>query len=283
MYVFDSFNEVPLDHYVFDDGDDSQVPGEEGAVYAPPEVRLLALATPSNNVVVPFYGEIKRNNRGPRVKALKRALSEAGFMQWGEFTPLMGPFAVNALKNFQKAYKLQVDGVYGRVTHQKLAPFYDAYAIKYLLIAPKPKQTKEQKKRSDFFAQLMYLYNKRSGIGYTQRRAFDTWKPPRGLDCSASGEWAAKWAELGSLSGYSSYGYGNTDSQIYRYRRLGRQRSSVWKAELGDPVYYGYGGDPSHVAYWVGGGRVWSFGSYPIKILSWNYRSDVIGAFDLIG
>jgi hypothetical protein len=41
-------------------------------------------------------------------------------------------------------------------------------------------------------------------------------------------------------------------------------------------VLYGRGGDPTHEALYLGGGRVWSFGSYPMKLLDVGYRGDMI-------
>jgi peptidoglycan hydrolase-like protein with peptidoglycan-binding domain len=284
--VYDSFAEVPLDIYDKPDHDDRDVPGAHGLGFTPPPDRRMQLAGASvvpRTMVVPF-NLLKLGSSGSAVIALKRALSRAGFMEWGPFTRLLGPFAVNALKRFQSASHVPVTGVYDRATHEKLARHYDAYSLRYLLSSQTPTTSKEQRARQAFQASLMYLYNRRSAIAYTQARPGDCRKPPAGADCSFSGEWAGSDSGVGSLSGYSGCGYGNTDTQIARFRRLGQIRTAaVATWELCDPVYYGQGLDPSHVAFWLGGGRVWSFGSYPIKIHgSVDYRSDRIAVAALI-
>ena len=40
--------------------------------------------------------------RGVDVLAVKRALSRAGYLRWGNFTPLWGEFAAKAAKKFQQ-------------------------------------------------------------------------------------------------------------------------------------------------------------------------------------
>lgn len=283
MAVYESLLDVPLDEYHGDDGDDQRVPSDTVAYDAPRTLLAASTVTPDPHLVVPYL-YAKAGDRGPHVKALKRALSRAGYGTWigAKFTGLLGPFAVRSLNAYKRKLMLPANGVYDRATHAKLAGFYDAYSIRYLLNAQTVKPTADQLKRNAFLAELMYLYNRRGSVQYTQRRAFDTSKPPYGLDCSASGEWAAKWAGMKSLSGYSGFGYGNTDSQIARFRRLNAMRASVASASVGDPVYYGRNGDPSHVAYWITDGRVWSFGAYPIKVLEHDYRHDKIGVANLL-
>ncbi|MBA2741915.1 MAG: peptidoglycan-binding protein [Actinobacteria bacterium] len=282
--IYDSLLDVPLDE-PGDDGDDRLVPGVEGVSHEPdPGPRFLLSLVGEPDLVVPFRGPLQIRSRGPAVKAMKRALSRAGYVKWHRFDGVFYKGTREALMEFQRdAPGVSVDGVYGPLTHRKLARFYDAYAIEYLLgetVSP------EQKKRNAFLAQLMYVYNRRWQVAYSQTRPFDLRRPPSALDCSASGEWAAKWAGIPSPSGYSGYGYGNTDTQIARLRSLGRERDSIRDAEIGDPKFYGRGGDPSHVAYYIGHkegvARVWSFGSYPAKILDASYRHDSIGVYALL-
>jgi peptidoglycan hydrolase-like protein with peptidoglycan-binding domain len=276
--VYNSLLEVPLDQPGVD-GNDQDVPGSEFAEYVSPVIgQAFMLTTPQ--LVVPYLPS-GPGSKGLRVRALNRALSKAGFRKWQIFSTVWNPWVTKALKNFQKSRGLPITGKYDKATHAKLARFYDAYSIRYMLNSAQM-VSPEERKRNGFMAELMYIYNRRWNVHYTQNRPWDTDKPPYGLDCSSSGEWASMQSGLPNLSGYTSWGYGNTDTQIYRLRRLGRARSLA-QAEPGDPVYYGWNGDPSHVAYWIGGGRVWSFGSYPAKILAWNYRTDFIGCFDLLG
>jgi len=283
MIVYDSLLDVPLDTYDGDDADDSVISGAEGIPYEPPVrpmTMLVSVQVTAQNLVAPYF-LLKPGSRGKPVTALNRGLSRAGYRRWQQFSPIWNPWVTKSLKKFQKDHKLAQTGIYNRETHQKLARYYDAYSIKHLLQASIPKITPEEKKRQAFLAELMYIYNRRWNIFYSQRRPFDIFKPPRGLDCSASGEWGCKYAGIPSPSGYSSYGWGNTWSQKSRLDRLGR-RTSTQDAEVGDFVFYGSGG-PTHVAYWIGGMRVWSFGSYPAKILDIFYRSDYLGIYNLMG
>jgi hypothetical protein len=290
--IYENLLEVPLDEVDEPDGDDSIVPGVEGAEFSPPLpiiVTLLARVGP-RRIVAPFI-VVKRGDHGPAVFAVKRAALEAlnddqGWKSLAAATPVSkrfaGPFFPKLMGRLQKHFHITQTGRYDRATHLKLAPFYDRRGLALLAEAKKPVKTKEQKLREAFLVELTYLYNRRWNIIYSQHRPFDTDRNPWGLDCSSSGEWVGKWSGIGSLSGFPSAGYGNTDSQLARFRRLGRLRSTS-AAENGDPLYYGRGGDPSHVAYWIGGERVWSFGSYPAKILHYRYRHDLITCCDLLG
>lgn len=286
-HLYDSLLDVPLDEQdPADDGDDRHVHPERFAASSTivPRGRVASWSA----MAVPFFA-LKRGSRGKPVQALNRALSRAGFRRWSwPYSPLFTIWVERSLKRFQRASGLPATGAYDRATHRALARYYDAYAIRYLLLAAKPKQSKDDKQRATFVAQLTYLYNRRSNIMYSQRRPFDCDRPPTSLDCSASGEWAGDESGLGSLSGYGSCGYGNTDTQIVRYRARGWIRDSIDDAKPGDPKYFGQGIDPSHVAYYIGKDkqgvhRVFTFGSYPAKITRHDYRHDAIAVCNLTG
>lgn len=289
--VFDSLLDVPLDT-PGDDGDDRTVPGAEGIGYIPPpeppEIALLLGVYTTARYVVPFQGPLKLGSRGRAVIALKRALAHADCYPWlptvGKvFTPILGKAAERGIRKFSLlAAGVDETKVYTRALHLKLAPYYDPYSIRHLL-----HDTLDEREREAFLAELMYLYNRRFTIRYSQARPWDGRKPPAALDCSAAGEWAAKWAGLDSLSGYTGWGWGNTDTQIARFRSLGRVRESIQNAAVGDPKFYGRGWDPSHVAYYIGRAdgrpRVWSSGSYPFGIYDADYRQDGIAICNLTG
>lgn len=273
--VFDSLLEVPIDEHDWtEDGDDSVLPvGEEG--YVPP-VRLMATLTSvpaTRSLAVPFIKELKPGMNDLAVKAMARALSHAGYLPWKPFVlgTYFGWRKKKALIKFKTDHGLSGSAIYGKATHHLLAPYYDQYAIHYLL-----KGSLDDAAREKFVAQLYYLYNMRYNMPYTQRRPYDRRKPPTlGEDCSSAGEWAAEMAGMPSLSGLAR-GWGNTYSQLNHFKALGRVRSSILDAKLGDPRYYG---SPSHVAYWLGVDgsgtmRVISNGSHPMKILAYDYRSD---------
>lgn len=290
--VYDSLLDVPLDPAPDWEGDDRDVPGEEGAAYAPglPATNPLLLAELyiATTLVVPFRGPLKLGSRGRAVIALKRALAHADCYAWEPnfgrtFTPVLGRRAERAIVKFSRiAPGVDETKVYTRAVHAKLAPYYDPYSIRHLL-----HDTLDERQREAFMAEVMYLYNRRFQMRYTQARPWDGRKPPGGLDCSATGEWICKWAGLGSPSGYTGWGYGNTDTQLARFRALGRVRESIANAKPGDPKYYGRGWDPSHVAWYIGHkdgkARVFSFGSYPAGIYQHDYRHDGIATCNLTG
>jgi hypothetical protein len=295
--VYDSLLDVPLDDTDEPDGDDSSVPGEEGALYVPEPVAVrFKIDVPIARSIAVRFIPVKRGDRGPAVFAVKRAALDAlgddrGWKSLAASTPgskrWAGPFFPGLMVRVQKHFHLPSTGRYDHATHLKLAAHYDRFGLALLEAAAKPVLTKEQKLRIAFLAELTWLYNHRWGIVYRQNRPFDTGKPPWALDCSSSGEWAAKWAGLGSLSGYPSFGYGNTDSQLARYRERGMLRSGLLAAIAGDPIYYGRGWDPSHVGFYLGytktaGHRSWHFGSFPIKIRPPDYRHDRIAITDLV-
>lgn len=290
MTVYDSLLDVPLDEQdATDDGDDSTVPSV-GSHEAPRKTwtNTVVKGVAQREAIAVRFFPLKLGSRGKPVRALNRALSKAGFRKWQVFSFIFTIWVKRALQRFQKSRGLPQTGVYDQATHEKLSRYYDAYAIRYLLLASIPKPTTDELERAEYLSELMYLYNNRYAYPYTQARPFDCRKPPsRGLDCSASGEWAGEHSPIGSLSGFSQCGFGNTDSQIARFRLLNRVRPSIASAKPGDPKYYGSGGDPSHVAFYIGHkdgrARVWSFGSFPIKILDADYRHDSINVYNLTG
>jgi hypothetical protein len=75
--------------------------------------------------------ELRLGSRGKDVCAMKRGLARSGHGTLaGSFNPLMGPFAVQHLKNFQHKHALGPTGAYDAATHAKLIQFFDQLAIK---------------------------------------------------------------------------------------------------------------------------------------------------------
>ncbi|MDJ0736104.1 MAG: peptidoglycan-binding protein [Nostocaceae cyanobacterium] len=64
---------------------------------------------------------IVRGNEGEKVRILQERLRVAGFY-YGNATGIFGPITEQAVKKFQKAYNLQVDGIVGPATLAKLPP-----------------------------------------------------------------------------------------------------------------------------------------------------------------
>ena len=73
---------------------------------------------------------------------MKRGLARSGHGTLaGSFNPLMGPFAVQHLKNFQHQHAIGPTGVYDAPSHAKLIQFFDQLALKLYTDAqwePKP-------------------------------------------------------------------------------------------------------------------------------------------------
>jgi hypothetical protein len=72
---------------------------------------------------------LKLGATGKDVRAMKRGLARAGHGTLPmSASPLMGPFAVRHLKNFQFRQGLKMDGEYGKQSHGKLIQWFDKYA-----------------------------------------------------------------------------------------------------------------------------------------------------------
>ena len=65
---------------------------------------------------------------GPDVELLQMGLNRAGFNS-GKVDGIFGNKTLNALKNFQRFFKLPVDGIVGSRTWNVLFPFINGYAI----------------------------------------------------------------------------------------------------------------------------------------------------------
>jgi murein DD-endopeptidase MepM/ murein hydrolase activator NlpD len=72
---------------------------------------------------------LKLGARGRDVRAVKRGLARAGHGRLAaSVNPLMDPFAVRHLKDFQHKVGLSPDGVYGENSHRALIQWFDKYA-----------------------------------------------------------------------------------------------------------------------------------------------------------
>lgn len=164
---------------------------------------------------------------------------------------------------------------YTQRDHQKLARWWDKYNH-YLAAREKVRRAKGSREdmiRARVVAKLEFLYNRRWQTAYSQARPWDTRDEPRRLDCSAAKAWADYKAGAPATG---PVGFGNTYTQLEFYRRRGKvivQGRGGYSAlaRAGDPVFYGA---PSHVGVYIGNGRVFSFGSYPMKLLPIDYRPD---------
>lgn len=78
--------------------------------------------------MIPFKRVLRQGMRGTDVKAVKIALKKAGFGEGLVQNRIFGPRMTADLKMFQKKVKVTADGVYGPATHQKLTPYFSAWA-----------------------------------------------------------------------------------------------------------------------------------------------------------
>ncbi len=154
--------------------------------------------------------------------------------------------------------------VYDEAAWRKLAPSLNSLAIS--LITPKLNTMIQQQ-----LAWHTVLYNRRMDVPYSQARPSLLGRPEtiRYADCSGSIAGGCDWA---GILPKVDWRWTNTDVQIL----FGTAVPSLSAAKAGDVVLYGRGDNPSHEALYLGGGRVWSFGSYPIKLLDIDYRHDRI-------
>ena len=220
--------------------------------------------------VVQFKRTLKKGARGPDVVAVKRALRVAKVYKIKPATSQLGPKAVTAIRKFQKANKLKVDGVYGINTHRKLMRYFDGYGALLMARAPDP-ATMTTSIRQRILAEALWGYNNRGRIHYVQARPMRSLRKghslPQSTDCSEFATTCYKRAGAIDPSGWLFNGYGNTDSQMRRGRQV-----SLSQAKIGDLVFY-----RGHVAIYAGHGRVVSHGSeggpYLVHI---DYRGDRI-------
>ena len=254
--------------------------------------RVMAMAAPST----PLARDIYLGTKGLDVVAVKRALSRAGYMQWGTFTQTWGDFAKLACHNFQKDHNLRPAG-YGPRTHDKLLNTrakgkpgewaYDNLSIEYMHTEYVTLRiTPEQRIRALGIQMCRYLYEHSVHIGYSQGRP--SWlghlgdPPPDGLDCSGLAN-VAHYAggarnpniEAGIRLPWNGEGY--TGTLI-----AGGTKTTKDKLKPLDLVFYGFTtkpspafsyGAPTHVAVWEGdqAESVFSMGHYPMGHYHYNY------------
>jgi cell wall-associated NlpC family hydrolase len=226
----------------------------------------------------PLRRELHRGSRGPDVRAVKRALAKAGHGRGIVFHERFGRTAIRRLKDFQRKHGLRADGVYGKTTHAKLAQFFDAYGWSLMAKAPAPATPSTQ--RAAIVKAAIYAASRAYMIHYTQsgarmqgvRERIRLPRVPSYEDCSSFVTWLYWLVGAPDPNGLRFNGFGFTGTQIANGRRI-----SESFIRPGDLVFYGgwtRWSAPTHVAIYIGGGRVVSHGSEigPI-VSSMHYRS----------
>lgn len=243
-------------------------------------------------IVIPFIDAAEGDGREEAV-VIGRALARAGFgnLRWAtrgrkrwddRLSVLLGQWEHSVgLKD-----KPTPTRRYTRAAHAKLARFYDKYNIQQAVALTAT--TEEEKLRARVVGELMYYYNHRYGTPYKQWRPYSRKRPASYGDCSGAKSWADEQA--GAPRTGMPWGYGNTYTQIDYYRRNGRiiATGRRWSKliKVGDPVYYG---TPGHVGVIISvdhsrqRAKIFSFGSYPAKILDLDYRGDRSWICSLLG
>ncbi len=230
-------------------------------------------------MIVPFHRDVKLGTRGPDALAVKRALRRKGFGEGLNFLGLrkfFGAKAVYDLRRFQRRYGIKPTGIYDRATHRKMVDSggFDRYGAYLMGQAPRAIGNVQGR----IVATALFGWNNKDAIHYTEgpermygvKNKIRPPQVPHWEDCSSFATWCYWVALAPDPNGLHYSGYGFTGTQIQHGIRVADPRE-------GDLVFYGNkGGIPTHVAIFVGGGKVVSNGSEsgPL-LLSINYRSDV--------
>ena len=226
---------------------------------------------------------LKLGSKGRDVRALKRALRRAGHLPKGvRLSNTFDQPTDQAVRDFQKASRLLIDGEVGDDTYNALLPQYDAYSR---LLVDRVRKRMERLanpsgKRQRIVAAAFVGHTNRDRIHYTQdgrrmqgvRERIRVPGFPQWEDCSSFATWCywVAGAPDPNACGYNGSGY--TGSQIGLGKKVAAPRP-------GDLVFYG--GEPPprscprHVAVYVGNGQVVSHGSESgPHLVALDYRDD---------
>lgn len=239
---------------------------------------------------VPFPGTMAPGARGGAVGPMQTALRRWGVHQLAQHpedkkvrkygpTGVWGKPTTAQLKHYQDAAGLPQTGWYGPKTHNKLAKWYSDSGARILQAIHAERQEKLIRARM--------VYNCRSTAGFNwiysgpgsatihkrmdivRNKITNPRRPGIFEDCS-SGATGMAWLSKAPDPNRNGYaGWGNTTTMI-----ANRPHLRIWQLKPGDYVFYGTSPfNITHVAVYLGGGMVWTFGSEPgPRILPINYR-----------
>lgn len=241
--------------------------------------------------VVPYVRALDLWASGDDVIAVKRALSRAGYIKWGDFTRVWGKYAMIACKNFQRAKGLKQTGVYHFATHEALRKShrkqsrtewaYDALSIS---IMKHEQITPYDLAIGKTLDAVTYAIVNQAKVSYSQDRPMPDREPypnlPYAADCSGFVTWSAHsggWKQDPNYpvgSGRKWDGYGFTGSLW----ESGTVVNGLGNAQLCDFVFYGrpwLAGGAAHVTILRDfyGGR-WYAGSHGQQSGPSNVRAD---------
>jgi hypothetical protein len=242
---------------------------------------------------VAFARKMREGDSGRDVIAHKRAVSRAfpELYPWPKkgFSLIYGEVFAGAVKGSclmmglkpKKAIDLEYHEHLERrkMRRDKTEWAFDAYSIKlakdYYDYFNKP-DVRQKIIEAGFF-----WYQHRMSTKYDQKRAFEKRKPPQiatEWDCSAFVTNCYYGGGAPDPNGRNYDGQGYTGTLLSHGKVV--PFSQIKPADL---IMYGFSrgrpgfaiGAPTHVALYVGGGRVLSLGSYPMGYYEHNYRSDL--------
>lgn len=270
MQVFDSYADVVDESYnPARDGDDGSRPRERATFVSRlttplPFSRRLTAEIATTSIVVPYVQVGEGTANSDAVYAIKRAYARS-VSGWRLRDLMAKPLAVR--RTWGKQFSLEFgQRNYTRVRHKLLAPYFDAFSLALMQKAASSVPSARDKQIALQLGWHNALYNRRMAVFYSQLRPSQL-RPAEWItraDCSGSVAGGCAWAKILLAVDWR---YTNTWSQV----TFGRPVASLSDARPGDIFFYG---SPSHEALYLGDGLVWSFGSYPIKILRHDYRHD---------
>jgi cell wall-associated NlpC family hydrolase len=249
---------------------------------------------------VRFPREIRQGMSGEDVTGHKRALSRArpDLYEWTQFTDYAGTYFLDAVVKWKVSKGLGKGRVLGGRAHEVLERTrrkghpdewaFDARAVALCqTYYDRVSTTPEERARAAIVAAGFFWHTNRFAIRYSQYRPYQLRKPPgvpTQWDCSGfvTNCHYAGGAPDPNGRGYDGLGY--TGTLIDHGRRV----MTVGELEPGDLIFYGRtaydrpgfpAGSPTHVAMYVGLDRgthmILTLGSYPMKYVAFNYRTDV--------
>jgi len=286
--LLESIGELPLDELPegYEDADNTQIvlpPGVEGIERPAEAGDAEASLAPLTATSVPFRRNLRVKRprmKGGDVAAVTRRLHQINIRKGFRVRSYYKPVAAQ-VKEYQHKKGLQADGIYGPVTHKHLSAGFDAKSRQLY----KQGWSQALSTRQKMVKAAMHGYYVRDYMHYTQA-AWTYWSSPYGRmygvrhkvgftgipryeDCSSFATWVYWVSGKADPNGFGYNGYGFTGTLQAHGTKI------LWSnVKPGDLVFYGY--PTSHVAIYVGSGRVVSFGSEigPL-LLPTHYRSDV--------
>jgi hypothetical protein len=206
--------------------------------------------------------QVQLGSRGRDIVAYKRALRKLGLLPPGPRpSPVFGPKMDAAVRKFQGANGLEVDGKIGQNTFVALEPSVDAFGAS-LFQKVRVQMREPTGKRQQIVHAAHLGYKNRDRIHYTQsgqrmQGVKENIRPPHfptQEDCSSFVTWCYFVAGAPDPNGRGFDGQGYTGTQIAHGTETDNPRP-------GDLVFYGHShGDINHVTLFVGNGQVISHG-----------------------